>query len=179
MPGDLQQALGAALGDRYEVTGEIGRGGMSVVVSATDRRHSRPVAIKVLRTELAGTVGTDRFLQEIQFEARLQHPNILPLLDSGSISDVPYCVLPFVAGPSLRDRLQREGQLPIPDAIAIASEVASALAHAHRAGIVHRDVKPENILLSDGHALLADFGIARAISTAATDRFTTEGIVVG
>lgn len=179
MSADLQQALGEALRDRYEVTGEIGRGGMSVVFSATDRRHGRPVAIKVLRSELAGSVGVDRFLREIQIEARLQHPNILPLLDSGRMGEVPYCVLPLVTGPSLRDRLQREGQLPIDEALRIVTEVAGALAHAHRSGVVHRDVKPENILLTDGRAVLADFGIARAISSAATDRFTSEGIVVG
>lgn len=179
MPADLQAQLGTALGDRYQVTREIGRGGMAIVFEGIDRRDSRPVAIKVLREEVAGGVGVSRFLQEMQIERRLQHPNILPLLDSGQFGDVPFCVLPLVEGPSLRDRLRKEGQLPIADALRIATEVANALAHAHADGIVHRDVKPENILLSGDRVILADFGIARAVTSAATDRFTSTGVVVG
>ncbi|MEX2181572.1 MAG: serine/threonine-protein kinase [Gemmatimonadaceae bacterium] len=179
MSDDLQATLAAHLAGRFTVTREIARGGMSLIYQATELRHSREVAIKVLRPEIAVAVTVERFLQEIQIESRLQHPHILPILDSGRVGDLPYCVLPYVAGPTLRDRLRAEGQLEVDEALRITVEIAGALEHAHRAGIVHRDVKPENILLADGVAILADFGIARAVTRAATERFTSEGLVIG
>ena len=149
---------------------EVGRGGMAVVFLAHDLRHDRDVALKVLRPELAATLGPDRFLQEIRLAAGLAHPNILPLHDSGEADGCLYYVMPFVTGESLRDRLEAEGQLPLVDALRIAREVADALEAAHRAGVVHRDIKPENILLLAGHAVVSDFGIARAISAAGSQR---------
>jgi eukaryotic-like serine/threonine-protein kinase len=173
--------VAAALADRYEVTSELGRGGMATVYLARDRRHARLVAVKVLRPELAAMLGGDRFLQEIRITAGLQHPHILPLLDSG-ISAAPeflYYVMPYVEGESLRARLERERQLPLEEAVRYAGEVADALGYAHARGIVHRDIKPENILLSSGHAVIADFGIARAVSEAGAGRFTQPGLAVG
>ncbi len=169
---------------------EVGRGGMAVVFLARDLRHERDVALKVLRPELAATLGPDRFLQEIRLAAALAHPNILPLHDSGEADGCLYYVMPFVTGESLRDRLEHEGQLPLVDALTIAREVADALDHAHQAGVVHRDIKPENILLQAGHAVVSDFGIARAISAAGarvrevpspggSRRSTGHGIAVG
>jgi hypothetical protein len=152
---------------------------MAVVFLAHDPRHDRDVAIKVLRPEIAPALGPERFLREIQIEAQLQHPNILPLHDSGEAGGLLYYVMPFVRGESLRDRLKREVQLPLVDTVEIAREVAEALAYAHAQGVVHRDIKPENILLSQGHALVADFGLARAVSVAGTERITDSGIVVG
>ncbi len=183
---NLSDRLAAALGDRYHLKRELGQGGMATVYLAQDSRHGRPVAIKVLRPELAAVIGTERFLAEIRTTAALQHPHILPLFDSGSFSEYeggaplrPYYVMPLVEGESLRDRLTREKQLPIADAVRIASEVASALDYAHRHGIIHRDIKPENILLHDGQALVADFGIALAASNAGGHRLTETGLSLG
>ena len=176
---DLRQRLQGALTGRYEVVREVGRGGMAIVYRARDLRHERDVALKVLRPELAATLGPERFLQEIRVAAGLAHPHILPLHDSGDADGCLYYVMPFVAGESLRDRLVREGPLPLDEALTIAREVADALAYAHTAGIVHRDIKPENILLLAGHAAVSDFGIARAISAAGSRRMTSQGIAVG
>jgi eukaryotic-like serine/threonine-protein kinase len=173
------------LRDRYAVQRELGRGGMAVVYLARDVRHRRDVALKVLRPELAAALGAERFLREIETVARLAHPHIVPLLDSGEIRGQPYYVMPYVAGESLRDRLTREGPLSIDEARRIAQEVGSALDYAHRENVLHRDLKPENILLSDGLAVVTDFGIARAISRAAErdagDRstLTATGISLG
>ena len=158
--------LAAALADRYRIERELGQGGMATVYLAQDLRHHRQVAIKVLRPELSAVIGAERFLSEIRTTANLQHPHILPLFDSGEVDGVLYYAMPFVEGESLRDRLSREKQLPVPDAVRIATEVASALDYAHRHGVIHRDIKPENILLHDGSALVADFGIALAASKA-------------
>jgi eukaryotic-like serine/threonine-protein kinase len=165
---DTLQRLRSALGDRYALEREIGAGGMATVYLARDLRHGRPVAIKVVRPELSGPEGIARFLREIELAARLQHPHILPVFDSGTVDDAdggktPYFVMPFVQGETLRARLGREQRLPVEDAIALATEVADALAYAHANGVVHRDVKPENILLSGGHAVVADFGVAKAL----------------
>ena len=159
-------SLDQALTGRYAIESEIGAGGMALVYLATDLKHRRPVAIKVLRPELAATIGGDRFVREIEFAARLSHPHILPLFDSGAADDLLYYVMPFVAGESLRGRLTRDHQLPVEDALRLTREVASAIGFAHQHGIVHRDIKPENILLADGMALVADFGIARVLQSA-------------
>ncbi len=177
-PG-IHDRLRTALADRYRLDRELGAGGMATVYLAHDIRHERPVAIKVLRPELAAALGGERFLEEIRTTARLQHPNILPLHDSGAVDELLFYVMPYVEGESLRARLEREGQLPIEDAIRIAVEVAAALDYAHRKGIIHRDVKPENILLHDGRALVADFGIALAASRAGADRLTGTGLSLG
>jgi eukaryotic-like serine/threonine-protein kinase len=181
-PKDLDPSvsrLATALADRYTVEREIGRGGMAIVFSARDRRHDRLVALKTLRPELLPSIGAHRFLREIQIAARLQHPNILPLHDSGEAEGLLYYVMPYIEGESLRHRLDREGQLAIEDSLNIAQQVAQALAYAHSLGVVHRDIKPENILLSGDHALVADFGIARAITAAGGDRLTETGLAVG
>lgn len=179
MTSPLDQ-LQAALGDRYLLDREIGRGGMATVYLARDARHRRPVALKVLRPELASSLAGDRFVQEIEIVSRLTHPHILPLHDSGAAGSVLYFVMPFVEGESLRARLTREGQLPFADAVRIAGEVADALAYAHERGVVHRDIKPENILLESGHAVVADFGIARAVGRAeTTPRLTDTGFALG
>ena len=167
---ELRGRLAAALAGRYEIERELGRGGMATVYLARDLRHGRPFALKVVRPDLAAAVGGERFLREIETTARLAHPHVLPLLDSGEAAGVLYYAMPYVAGESLRARLTRERQLPVDDALRIAREVADALDYAHRQGVVHRDVKPENILLEDGHAVVADFGIARAITTAGGER---------
>jgi TolB-like protein len=176
---DLLDRLRALLADRYAIERELGRGGMALVYLAQDRKHHRSVALKVFRPELAQALGPERFHREIAIAARLQHPNIVPLYDSGDADGILYYVMPYVEGESLRDRLDREKQLPIDDALRIAGEVADALSHAHSAGMVHRDIKPENVLLSAGHAAVTDFGIARAIGAAAGDRLTSTGITVG
>jgi eukaryotic-like serine/threonine-protein kinase len=176
---DSGQDLSNAVADRYRVEREIGRGGMASVFLAHDLRHDRDVAIKVLHPELAAALGADRFLAEIKTTARLQHPHILPLLDSGEANGVLFYVMPFVAGETLRARLDREHLLPIDDAIRIAREVADALEYAHRIGVIHRDIKPENILLQDGHALVADFGIALAVQQAGGARMTQTGLSLG
>ncbi len=170
--------LTAALADRYRIDRELGAGGMATVYLADDLRHERKVALKVLRPELAAVIGAERFLKEIKVTANLQHPHILGLIDSGEVDGLLWYAMPFVEGESLRDLLQREKQLPIPDAVRIATEVAGALDYAHRHGVIHRDIKPENILLHDGSALVADFGIALAASTAGT-RMTETGMSLG
>ena len=175
---DVLEQLRAALGDRYEVERLVGEGGMATVYLATDLRHGRKVAIKTLRAELAASIGADRFLREIRVAANLQHPNVLGLYDSGEADGILYYVMPFVEGESLRNRLNREQQLPLYDAVRIAREAAEALAYAHEHGVVHRDIKPENILLQNGHALVADFGIARAVD-AAGEKLTQTGMAVG
>jgi eukaryotic-like serine/threonine-protein kinase len=178
--------LRTALAGRYAIGRELGRGGMATVYLAHDVRHDRPVALKVLRPELAAMVGADRFLTEIRTTANLQHPNILPLFDSGSASEgegvegnLLFYVMPYVEGESLRARLDREGPLPVADAVRIASAVADALAYAHGRGVVHRDIKPENILLHEGRTLVADFGIALAAEQAGSGRLTETGLAVG
>ena len=161
---ELLERLRAALADSYHIETELGRGGSATVFLAQDLKHHRPVAIKVLDPELAAVMGSDRFVREIEISGRLQHPHILPMLASGAVNGLLYYVMPYVEGESLRSRLDREHQLPVEDALRLASEVADALDTAHRHGVVHRDIKPENVLLSEGHAMVADFGIARAIS---------------
>ena len=175
---DSQTRLATALADRYAIERELGQGGMATVYLARDLKHDRKVAIKVVRPELAAVIGADRFVREIRTIANLQHPHILGLIDSGEIDGTAYYVMPFVDGESLRDRLNREKQLPIPDAVRITTEVAGALDYAHRHGVIHRDIKPENILLHDGSALVADFGIALAASSAGT-RMTETGMSLG
>jgi serine/threonine-protein kinase len=178
-------AVAAALADRYRIERQLGQGGMAVVYLAEDLKHHRQVAIKVVRPELAGVLGAERFLREIEIAAGLHHPHILPLYDSGEARPVSgetgvlFYVMPYVDGQSLRDRLNRERQLPIDEALRIAREVADALSYAHGRGIVHRDIKPENILLDAGHAVVADFGIARAVSAAGGDELTATGITLG
>ncbi|MBA3639612.1 MAG: serine/threonine protein kinase, partial [Acidobacteria bacterium] len=180
MNSTLAERTQGALRGRFEVEREIGRGGMATVFLARDPRHDRPVAVKVLHPDLAAAIGTDRFLREVRITARLSHPHILPLLDSGEGEGLLYYVMPFVEGESLRARLDRQGALPVQEALTIAREVADALGFAHGRGIVHRDIKPENILLDSGHALVADFGIARAFDEASVaDRVTVTGIAVG
>jgi eukaryotic-like serine/threonine-protein kinase len=175
----VSDRIAAALSERYSLERELGQGGMAIVYLARDLRHGRLVALKVLRPELAAIIGAERFLAEIKTTAHLQHPHILPLFDSGVADSFLYYVMPFIEGESLRERLQRERQLPISDAMRIATEVAGALNYAHRHGIIHRDIKPENILLHDQSALVADFGIARAVSRAGGSRMTETGMSVG
>ena len=169
----------AALADRYTLERELGRGGMAVVYLAQDLKHGRQVAIKVLKPELAAAVGRERFLREIETAAGLTHPHILPLHDSGEADGFLYYVIPYIDGESLRDRLDRERQLPIDDALQIAREIADALNYAHSQNVLHRDIKPENILLSAGHALVTDFGIARTITATGAGPLTEVGALVG
>lgn len=169
----------AALGDRYVIEREIGRGGMATVYLARDLRHDRPVALKVLKSDLAAVLGVERFLAEIKVTANLQHPNLLPLFDSGEASGLLFYVMPYVEGESLRARLDREKQLPVDEAVRVTAAVASALDYAHRHHVVHRDLKPENILLLDGQPLIADFGIALAVTNAGGERITQTGISLG
>ncbi|MBY0491809.1 MAG: protein kinase [Gemmatimonadaceae bacterium] len=171
--------LTRALADRYRVTRELGAGGMATVYHAVDLRHDRDVAIKVLHPDLGAALGADRFLGEIRTTARLQHPNILALLDSGEADGLLYYVMPLVDGETLRERLEREKQLPLEPALRIATEVGEALAYAHRQGVIHRDIKPENVLLHDGRPMVADFGIALAVQTAGGQRMTQTGLSLG
>src|SRR5487761_2656816 len=171
--------LATALADRYRIERELGQGGMATVYLAEDLKHHRQVAIKVLKPELAAVLGADRFVQEITTTAQLQHPHILPLFDSGSADGFLYYVMPYVEGETLRSKLDRETQLGIDEAVKIAVEVADALDYAHRHGVVHRDIKPENILLHDGRPMVADFGIALALSAAAGGRMTETGLSLG
>jgi len=176
----IDQRLSTALADRYRIVRELGQGGMATVYLAEDLKHDRKVAIKVLRPELAAVIGAERFLAEIKTTANLQHPHILPLHDSGLADGFLFYVMPFVEGESLRQRLAREGELPVGDTLRIMSEVADALAYAHRHGVVHRDIKPDNVLLAGRHALVADFGIAKAVSRAtSTERLTETGMSIG
>jgi hypothetical protein len=168
-----------SLHDRYRIERELGQGGMAVVYLAEDLKHQRKVALKVLRPELAAVLGADRFVVEIKTTAALQHPHILPLFDSGSADGFLYYVMPFIEGETLRDRLSREKQLGVEDAVRITTEVADALDYAHRHGVVHRDIKPENIMFSSGHAVVADFGIARAIDAAGGSQLTATGMALG
>ncbi len=176
--GELPLGLREGLDGRYTVERELGRGGMATVYLAQDLRHDRPVALKVLHPHLAASLGPDRFLREIRLAARLQHPHILTVLDSGEAAGQLWFTMPFIEGESLRDRLTREKQLPVEDALRFARETADALEYAHRHGIVHRDIKPENILISTQHALVADFGIARALGDA-DEKLTETGMAVG
>ena len=177
---DPLSRLTTAVSDRYRIERELGAGGMATVYLAEDLRHDRKVAIKVLRPELAAVIGAERFLREIKTIANLQHPHILGLIDSGEVHGTAYYVMPFVEGESLRDRLTREKQLPIADAVRLATEVAGALDYAHRHGVIHRDIKPENVMLHDGSALVADFGIALAVSSAGGgSRMTETGMSLG
>ena len=178
----MLEQVAEALGERYRVERELGRGGMATVYLAHDPRHDRPVALKVLLPEIALAIGAERFQREIRIAARLQHPHILPVFDSGEVDaggkPLFYYTMPFVEGETLRARLEREGALPAEAALRLTREIADALDHAHRHGVIHRDVKPENILVSDGHALLADFGIAKAVADAG-DRLTATGLSLG
>jgi serine/threonine-protein kinase len=180
------QRLSVALADRYTVERELGSGGMATVYLARDLKHDRNVAIKVLHPEIGAALGGSRFLLEIKTTANLRHPHIVPLFDSGEVQLEPrttgessetllYYVMPLVEGESLRARIDRDKQLPIDEALRIASEVADALSYAHARGVVHRDIKPENIMIEGGHAVVADFGIARALSAAGGDRITQTG----
>jgi Tol biopolymer transport system component/tRNA A-37 threonylcarbamoyl transferase component Bud32 len=173
------ERLRASLADRYRIERELGAGGMATVYLAEDLRHHRRVAIKVLKPELAAVLGADRFIQEITTTAQLQHPHILPLFDSGSADGFLYYVMPYVEGETLRDKLNRETQLGIEEAVKITTDVADALDYAHRHGVIHRDIKPENILLHDGRPMVADFGIALALSAAAGGRMTETGMSLG
>src|ERR671921_1006611 len=187
---DISERLASGLANRYILEREISAGGMATVYLARDVRHKRSVALKVVRPELGGREGVERFLREIELAAGLQHPHILPVFDSGVVdvgtgAPVPYFVMPYVEGETLRQRLQRGQRMPVSEAVALASEVADALAYAHAHGVVHRDIKPENILLSGGHAVVADFGVARAIErggsaeSPAMSRLTRAGIAIG
>src|SRR5688572_18968801 len=173
------ERLTNALVDRYTIEREVGRGGMATVFLAHDIRHDRRVAVRVLAPALAAVLGADRFLAEIKVTANLQHPNILPLFDSGVADGLLYYVMPFVEGESLRTRLERERQLPVDDALRITSAVANALDYAHQHGVIHRDLKPENILLQHGQPVVADFGIALAVSNAGGTRITQTGLSLG
>jgi serine/threonine protein kinase len=176
---DLVDRLRSALADRYAIEREVGRGGMATVFLARDLKHDRRVALKVFHPELAQVLGPERFLREIKLTAQLRHPHILPLYDSGAADGLLYYVMPYVEGESLRDRLTREKQLPLEDALRITHEAADALAYAHSHAVIHRDIKPENILLESGHAVVADFGIARAITLAGGTRLTETGMALG
>ena len=176
---DVLHRLTAALADRYAIQRELGSGGMATVYLAEDLKHERQVAVKVLNPELAAVLGAERFLREVKITARLDHPHILPLLDSGAAEGFLYYVMPYVEGESLRDRMDREGQLPLEDALQVTWEVADGLSYAHSHDVVHRDIKPENIMLSGGHARIADFGIARAITAAGGDSLTQTGMAIG
>ncbi len=177
---DTHDRLTAALAGRYRIIRELGQGGMATVYLAEDLKHHRQVAIKVLRPELAATLGPDRFAREIEVAARLQHPHILGLLDSGDAEGFFYYVMPYVEGETLRERLARTGELPVPDAVRLLSEIAEALAVAHRAGVVHRDIKPENVMLSGRHAMVMDFGVAKAVTEASgSQQLTSAGVALG
>src|SRR2546429_3482225 len=174
-----RERLNAALAGRYAIERELGSGGMATVYLADDLKYHRKVAVKVLRPELASVLGPDRFLREVEIAAKLNHPHILALYDSGEAGGLLFYVMPYVKGESLRHKLEREQQLPIDEALRITGQVASALGYAHDQGVIHRDVKPENILLYESEAMVADFGIALAVSAAAGERLTETGLVVG
>jgi len=176
---EIPPGLSAALAERYDLTRTIGRGGMATVYLARDLKHGRDVAVKVLRPDLAASIGTDRFLVEIEIAARLHHPHIVPLFDSGEADGFLYYAMPFVDGESLRGLLNRVGRLDAPAAVAIVRQVADALHYAHRTGVLHRDIKPENILLEESHAFVTDFGIAKAVSAAGGANLTRSGFPLG
>jgi eukaryotic-like serine/threonine-protein kinase len=176
---DLPERLQSALNDRYQLEREIGRGGMATVYQAQDRKHRRSVAVKIFPPDLAQTLGRERFQREIEIAAQLSHPHILTLFDSGETDGFLYYVMPFVRGESLRARLRREPQLPVEESVRIGRQVASALSYAHAHGVVHRDVKPENVMLHEGEAMVADFGIAKALSAAGAEALTQTGLIVG
>ena len=176
---DVQSTLQSALTDRYAIEHEVGRGGMATVFLAHDLRHNRPVALKVLHPQLALSIGSERFLREIQIAARLQHPHIVPLYDSGQAGDLLYYVMPFIEGESLRQHLERTPRMPLEDAVRIARAVATALDYAHRQKIVHRDIKPENVMLHEGEAMVTDFGIAKAVTAAVAGSLTQTGTAIG
>ena len=171
--------LNASLEGRYSLRGELGRGGMAVVYLAEDLKHRRDVAVKVFSPEVAQALGRDRFIREIDIAAKLNHPNILPLLDSGEVDECLFYVMPHVVGPSLRTKLRAEGQIAIDEALRLTGEVAAALNHAHSRNLVHRDIKPENILLHEGIAMVTDFGIARAVTDVTEEPLTRAGMMVG
>jgi serine/threonine protein kinase len=176
---DQLTRLNTALAGRYRLERELGQGGMATVYLAHDLKHDRAVALKVLRPELAAVLGADRFLQEIRITARLEHPHILTLIDSGESDGFLWYVTPYVRGESLRDKLTREPQLGLEEALRITTQIAGALEYAHRQGVVHRDIKPENILLHEGEGMLADFGIALAVKEAGGNRLTESGLSLG
>jgi len=176
---DESSGRGVVLKDRYVVVRPLGSGGMATVYLAEDLKYKRHVAIKVLRPELSVTLAANRFLREIRLTAKLQHPHILTLIDSGDIDGLLYYVMPYVEGVSLRERLRDRRPMPLEEAIHTASRLASALDHAHRRGVIHRDIKPENILFQDGHPILADFGIALAVGSATEEQLTKSGFSVG
>src|SRR5216110_1385185 len=173
---DLSERVRASLAGRYTIERELGRGGMATVYLARDVKHDRPVALKVLRPELAAVLGAERFLREIRLTAQLQHPHILTLIDSGEADGCLYYVMPYVEGESLRQRLEREGQLPLDEALRITSAVASALDFAHGRGVIHRDIKPANIMLHQGEPMVADFGIALSVSMGGRKRLNGTGL---
>src|SRR6266567_4663130 len=172
-------AIGTSLHERYTIEREIGRGGMAVVHLAEEKKHARKVAIKILKQEFGASVGAERFLREIGIAARLSHPHIVPLIDSGESDGQLYYVSPYILGGSLRDRIIFEKRLPLADVQRIARDIAAALDYAHRNGFVHRDVKPENILFADDHALLSDFGIAHVHTTDEGEPLTLDGVALG
>src|SRR5437867_1361123 len=176
---DLLQRVRASLAGRYTIERELGAGGMATVYLARDLKHDRAVALKVLRPDLAAVLGAERFLLEIRISAKLDHPHILTLIDSGTDDGFVWYVLPLVRGESLRGKLAREKQLPLEEALAITKQIASALSYAHGHGVIHRDIKPENILLHEGEAMLADFGIALAVREAGGPRLTESGLSLG
>jgi len=178
-PPTIPHQLADVLSDRYSVERELGRGGMAIVYLAHDMHNRRQVAIKVMRPEVADALGAERFYREIEIARSMEHPLIVPLYESGSAGGMLYYVMRYVQGESLFDRLKRERQLAVEDALRITHDVAAALAYAHGRGVLHRDVKPENILLADGRALIADFGLARAIGAADYRRLTQTGLIVG
>src|SRR5207253_6220109 len=173
------QRIRELLAPTYTIDRELGRGGMATVCLAQDTKHERVVALKVLHPGLAESVGPERFLREIKVVARLNHPHILPLFDSGEVQRFLYYVMPYVEGKSLRERLERENQLPIDEAIRHTFSIASALDYAHRQNVVHRDIKPENVMLYEGEAMVMDFGIAKALSAAGSENLTQTGMMVG
>ena len=179
MPTDIPAELSDALASRYSLKSTLGRGGMATVYLADDSKHHRVVALKVLRPELAASLGADRFLKEIEIVARLTHPHILALHDSGEAGGFVYYVMPYITGGSLRQLLEQGGRMDAERALAIAAPVADALAYAHRMGVLHRDIKPENILLSEGHPIVGDFGIAKAVSAASGRNLTRTGLSLG
>ena len=177
----VPQALSESLAGQYRIDRVLGSGGMATVYLAHDVRHDRQVAVKVVKPEIVATVGADRFINEIRTTAHLKHPHVLPLFDSGSAVDALFYVMPYIDGESLRSRLRREGQLPLTDTMTILHEVADALAYAHEQGVIHRDIKPDNVLLSGRHVFLADFGIARVLEDSASvdQTVTATSTIVG